>query len=71
MPALQPTGDGRRRRWCTGGIATVGTDRLWEEIGFLAYYLHWSLDDLLDMTHADRQRMAGLVSNFNRAVSEG
>lgn len=70
MSALQPVGHGGRRRWCTGGIATVGTDRLWEEIGFLAYYLHWSLDDLLDLTHGVRQRMTGMVSNFNRAVSE-
>lgn len=50
---------------------TVGTDRLWEEIGFLAYYLHWSFDDVLDMTHADRVRMVELVSTFNRKVSEG
>jgi hypothetical protein len=50
---------------------TVGTDRLWEEIGFLAYYLHWQLDDILDLTHGVRQRMTGMVSDFNRAVTEG
>ncbi|MEI8260745.1 MAG: DUF6760 family protein [Actinomycetes bacterium] len=52
-------------------MATVGTDRLWEEIAFLAYYLHWPLDDLLDLTHAVRQRMTGLISNFNRSVTGG
>ncbi|MCX6416078.1 MAG: hypothetical protein NTU77_16025, partial [Actinobacteria bacterium] len=67
-PALRRDRHGRCRRWwCAGGIATVGTDRLWEEIGFLAYYLHWSLDDLLDMTHEVRQRMARMVSTFNQA----
>ncbi|HAN72377.1 MAG TPA: hypothetical protein DCQ36_12445 [Actinobacteria bacterium] len=62
---------GRRRRWCAGGIATVGTDRLWEEIGFLAYYLHWPMDDLMDLPHDVRRRMTSMVSNFNRIGSEG
>jgi len=50
---------------------TVGADRLWEEIAFLAYYLHWSLEDLLDLTHDVRKRMASLVSKFNQAGAEG
>lgn len=50
---------------------TVGTDRLWEEIGFLAYYLHWPLDDLLDLTHDVRRRMTGIVSDFHRIGSGG
>lgn len=50
---------------------TVGADRLWEEIGFLAYYLHWSFEDLLDLTHDVRRRMASVVSNFNKIASEG
>ena len=71
MPVLQSDGHGRCWRWCAGGIETVGSDRLWEEIAFLAYYLHWPLDDLLDLTHAVRQRMTGLISNFNRSVTGG
>lgn len=71
MPQLRRDGPRRCGWWCTGGIVTVGTDRLWEEIGFLAYYLHWSFEDLLDMTHDARRRMAEIVSNFNRIGSEG
>ena len=50
---------------------TVGTDRLWEEIGFLAYYLHWQLDEILDLTHDVRRRLLTQVSALNREESGG
>ena len=62
---------GRRGRWWPGGIATVGTDRLWEEIGFLAYYLHWPLDEILGLTHDIRRRLLTQVSALNREESGG
>ena len=36
---------------------TAGADALWEDIGFLAFHLHWSLDELLDLPHSLRQRL--------------
>lgn len=48
---------------------TVGADRLWEEIGFLAYYLHWSMDDLMHLPHGVRRRLLHEVSALNRAES--
>jgi len=36
---------------------TAGADALWDEIGFLAFHLNWSLDDLLDLPHGVRQRL--------------
>lgn len=41
------------------------TDALWQEIAFLAYHLHWSIDDLLDLEHMDRVRMVRAVVNLN------
>jgi hypothetical protein len=38
---------------------------LWDEIAFLAYHLHWSMDDLLDLEHMDRVRMVRAVVNLN------
>ena len=32
-------------------------DALWDEIAYLAYHLHWDLDRLLDLEHADRARL--------------
>ena len=32
-------------------------DRLWEEAVYLAYYLHWPLQDILDLEHPVRARV--------------
>ncbi|GAA5156626.1 hypothetical protein GCM10023340_44990 [Nocardioides marinquilinus] len=41
------------------------SDALWQEIAYLAYHLHWSLDDLLDLEHMDRVRMVRAVVSLN------
>ena len=40
-------------------------DRLHGEIAYLAYHLHWPLDDLLDLEHMDRVRMVRAVVSLN------
>ena len=45
-------------------------EAIWQEIAFLAYHLHWRLDDQLDLEHADRVRMVRAVSNFNAQAWE-
>ena len=40
---------------------TYGADLLYEEVSYIAYHLHWPLDDLLDLEHADRRRYVQLV----------
>lgn len=42
---------------------------LWEEVTYLAYQLHWPLDDLLDLDHRARRRLVGLVSGFERRTA--
>ena len=41
------------------------TDALWQEIAYLAYHLHWQMDDLLDLEHMDRVRMVRAVVSMN------
>jgi hypothetical protein len=43
---------------------------LWSEIAYLAYHLHWDLDDLLDLEHADRARLIELVADMNERAWE-
>ena len=59
----------RRRygRWSTGGSLTAGADALWEEIGFLAFHLHWPLDDILDLTQDVRARLIMQIQRLTRA----
>jgi hypothetical protein len=45
---------------------TYATDRLHEEVAYLAFHLGWGLGELLDLEHADRggyvERTAALLS---------
>ncbi|MEV5274054.1 DUF6760 family protein [Streptomyces werraensis] len=51
---------------------TYATDRLHEEIAYLAYHFHWSLEDILDLEHGDRRRYAEQITAFvTRASAEG
>ena len=51
-------------------MSTYATDRLYEEIAYVAYYLHWSRDDLLDLDHAERQRYVRQVAALNTRVQD-
>lgn len=43
---------------------------LWSEITYLAYHLHWDLDQLLDLEHPDRARLVELVAGLNERAWE-
>jgi hypothetical protein len=45
-------------------------DALREEMAFLAYYLHWSLEELLTIEHAERRRWVEEVSRVNEELTE-
>jgi uncharacterized protein DUF6760 len=36
----------------------------------VAYHLHWSLDDILELEHPDRQRFVQEIASINRRLSE-
>jgi hypothetical protein len=46
------------------------TDALWQEIAYLAYHLHWDLDRLLELEHADRVRLVRAVAALNTQAWE-
>jgi len=39
---------------------------IWDELVYLAYHLHWDLETLLDLEHADRIMLVERVAEFNR-----
>lgn len=51
---------------------TYATDRIQEEIAYIAYHFHWSLETILDLEHRDRrgytEQIAALV---NRGAEKG
>jgi Family of unknown function (DUF6760) len=53
-----------------GGIVGYPLERLHEEVAYIAYHLHWSLDDVLALEHADRRRWAEEIASINRRLNE-
>ena len=49
---------------------TYPEDRLFEEIAFVAYHFHWSLDEILGLEHATRKRFVDEISRLNRRALE-
>jgi hypothetical protein len=45
---------------------TYAADRLFEEVAYVAYYLHWSLDSILDLEHPVRRRFIEEIGSINR-----
>jgi len=50
---------------------TYATDRLYQEVAYVAYHFHWDLDDILDLEHADRQRYVTEIGQLNTRISQG
>jgi len=43
------------------------TDQLLDEVAYIASAFHWSMDDILDLEHPDRQRF---VAAAQRLIGE-
>lgn len=50
---------------------TYATERLYEEVAYVAYHFHWSLDEILDLEHPTRMRFVEEIGRINRRMSEG
>ncbi|MHB1295097.1 MAG: DUF6760 family protein [Anaerolineae bacterium] len=45
-------------------------DRLYEETAYIAYHLHWSCAEILQMEHPERQRWVEEVAAINTRLNE-
>ncbi|MEO5841404.1 MAG: DUF6760 family protein [Acidimicrobiales bacterium] len=45
---------------------TYAPDRLFEEVAYVAYYLHWPLDSILDLEHPIRRRFIEEIGSINQ-----
>lgn len=48
---------------------TYATDRLYEEVAYVAYHFSWPLDQILDLEHATRRRFVEEIAHINRRLS--
>ena len=51
-------------------MTTYASDRMYEEIAYVAYHLHWPLDEILDLEHPLRQRFVEEIGRINRRLAE-
>jgi hypothetical protein len=54
----------------SGGISGYPLDRIYEEVAFIAYYFHWSHEEIMNLEHRERQRWCEEISRINRNLSE-
>jgi hypothetical protein len=47
------------------------SDRLHEEVAYVAWHLHWSYQEVMGMEHAERLRWVGEVGALARRQAEG
>ena len=50
-------------------MTTYAPARLYEEIAYVAYHFHWSMDELLDLEHAERHRYTEEIAKINTRLS--
>jgi hypothetical protein len=67
MPEVRPR---VRRGGGAGGVTGYPLEALYEEVAFLAYHLHWSHAELLELEHRDRHRWCNEVSDINKKLNE-
>ncbi len=54
-----------------GGIKGYPLEDLFEEVAYIAYYLHWPLDDILEMEHDDRREWVEKIAEINKRLNQG
>lgn len=52
-----------------GGISGYPLSIIYEEVAFIAYYFHWSHEEIMNMEHKERQRWCEEISRINRSLS--
>lgn len=50
---------------------TYAADRVYAEVAYVAFHFHWSLDEILDLEHAERLRFVAEIANINGRISQG
>jgi hypothetical protein len=51
-------------------MTAYASDRMFEEVAYVAYHLHWPLDEILDLEHPLRQRFVEEIGRINRRLAE-
>ena len=45
-------------------------ERIYQEVAYVAYHFHWSVEDILAMEHRERQIWVREISEINREINK-
>ena len=51
-----------------GGVLSYPSERLHEEVAYIALHFHWPRDDILELEHAERQRWIDEINKINQKI---
>jgi hypothetical protein len=46
------------------------SERLFEEVAYVSYYLHWPYREVMGMDHRERQRWVAEIARINERINE-
>jgi len=46
------------------------SDSLYEEVAFIAYYLHWPHEEIMSLDHGERRKWVSEVSRINQQLNQ-
>ncbi len=52
-----------------GVIKCYPKDKLYEEMAFISYYMHWSHKEVMELEHSERIRWCKEISAINRKIN--
>ncbi len=52
------------------GIKTYSSEKIYEEAGFIGYYMHWSREEIMSLSHQERIRWCNEISKINRKLND-
>lgn len=71
MPVLRARLRDRALGWWPGGsLTTYPADRLWDEVVYVAYYLHWSHAEILDLEHPARTTVIEAIGRIHNQLGD-
>ena len=53
-----------------GGMMCCPPGQLYREAAFIAYYFHWSHDEIMEMPHGERKKWCEEISAINKTLNE-
>lgn len=70
MPTLRKDDRCSDKFYGSRGISVYPAEKIYEEIAFIAYYAHWTRDELMAMSHLERIKWCNEFSSINRRLSD-